>query len=520
MKTILFFAVWFYGLSVFSQSYYVTFKGLDTRSDVTSVKIENLSRGTSIEVPGKSVLWLTYSTGLPAGYEQSLLKIYPNPMTESARIDFVAPVSGNTRISIISMTGVIVVQTTMFLENVSQSFVISGLKRGIYVVNVKGNSFQFFQRIVSNNSLKGIPAIRKFVEPHEVFADQNEIRRFPGMSADTIVMEYSDGERIKFTGRSGNKRTVFVDVPKSDNVINFEFIPCADGDSNHYSVVRIDNNFWMAENLKTSRFNDGTPISYLDNDAIWLNIDTSYTAYYCLYDNGTVNRDKYGNLYNWVAAGFEWKHELCPVNWHVLKYYEFFDAIKLLDPSVLYLEEVLRAGGKLKETGTTHWQAPNAGASNESGFSALPGGIRGVSPSGLGKTGSWWLGYGEGFDLNYNQTSIYYWHDRYNGGRSVRCVRDLVSTRPVESISSDSAISGGEVLGDKGSPIFQRGVCWSIVIPTAAGPHTSDGIGLGSFTSRINGLSPGTSYYVRAYAINQKDTLYGKIVEFRTLMAH
>jgi uncharacterized protein (TIGR02145 family) len=511
----------FYSLSAFSQSYFLTFKSSGAGLDISSVKVENLSKGTSIEIPGRSVLWLTYSTGLNRGHEKmSSLKLYPNPMSENARMEFVAPVSGEAEIRIINMAGITVAHVTIFLENISHSFVISGLKRGVYVLNVKGKNYQYFEKLISNNSMPGTPSIKEMIESHGIFITQQEVRSIPWMVADTVVMEYSEGERIRFTGKSGNYRTIFMDIPESDKSIEFEFIPCIDADGNNYPVVKINNNFWMAENLKTTRYNDGTPVAYLESDALWLDIDTSYTGYYCYYNNDTLNKKKFGNLYNWVAAGFEWQKELCPVDWHVLKYSEIYDAIRLFDPSVEYLEEVLYAGGKFKETGTTYWQAPNNGATNESGFSALPGGTRGGSFSGLGKTGSWWLGYGAGFDLNYDKTSLYYWWDRYSGGHSVRCVRDIIVTSPVESVTATTAISGGKVLNDNGSPVIRRGVCWSTSEPVATGSHTSDGEGLGSFKSVISGLSSGTRYYLRAYAITEKDTLYGKMLEFRTRMAH
>ena len=92
-----------------------------------------------------------------------------------------------------------------------------------------------------------------------------------------------------------------------------------------------------------------------------------------------------------------------------------------------------------------------------------------------------------------------------------------VSTYNISNISSTSASCGGNVTSNGGSTVTARGVCWRTTsYPTISDNHTSDGSGTGSFTSTITGLSPGTTYYVRAYAINNSGTAYGNTVSFTT----
>ena len=158
-----------------------------------------------------------------------------------------------------------------------------------------------------------------------------------------------------------------------------------DIDSNVYHAVTIGTQTWMVENLKEITYNDGTPIELITNLLTWSAITT---AGYCWYNNNADNKDTYGALYNGYAVN---TGKLCPIGWHV----PTNDEWTIL---TTYLGGVNAAGNKLRETGTAHWIEPNADATNESGFTALPGGDRGTHGgfstlngfSGLGGHGSWW----------------------------------------------------------------------------------------------------------------------------------
>jgi uncharacterized protein (TIGR02145 family) len=153
-----------------------------------------------------------------------------------------------------------------------------------------------------------------------------------------------------------------------------------DKDGNIYTSVTLGTQVWMVENLKTTKLNDGTEIPNVTDPLTWANLTT---LGYGWYDNN-VNTYKtlFGALYNWYAVN---TGKLCPTGWHVPT-----------DNDVTILETYLGgrdiAGGKLKETGTTHWLAPNTGATNETGFKALPGGT--YNSSGyydqMGQVGVWW----------------------------------------------------------------------------------------------------------------------------------
>jgi uncharacterized protein (TIGR02145 family) len=153
-----------------------------------------------------------------------------------------------------------------------------------------------------------------------------------------------------------------------------------DYEGNLYTTLRIGNQVWMGENLKTTRYRNGDPIPLVSDPTTW---STTTTPAYCWYNNNeAANKNVYGAMYNWYAVN---TGMLCPAGWHVPS-----DADWLALTNYLGGDEI--AGGKLKEAGTVHWTTPNTEASNESGFTALPGGYRNKygTFSGFGGFCYWW----------------------------------------------------------------------------------------------------------------------------------
>jgi uncharacterized protein (TIGR02145 family) len=202
-----------------------------------------------------------------------------------------------------------------------------------------------------------------------------------------------------------------------------------DIDGNVYKTVKIGEQVWIAENLKTTKYNDGTNIPLVtDNDA-WSNL---ITPGYCWYGNNEATyKNPYGALYNWYALDptSNGGKNVCPTGWHVST-----DAEWTILTTYLGGDSV--AGNKMKEEGTTHWQSPNAGATNESGFSALPGGSRGgwggEFGNSVGYSVLWWsstessTGYAYCRTMRSDNSFLYRGDDGAGkpNGFSVRCVKD------------------------------------------------------------------------------------------------
>ena len=204
------------------------------------------------------------------------------------------------------------------------------------------------------------------------------------------------------------------------NVTTLETLKMTDVDGNVYPVVSIGAQFWMAENLKTTRLNDETLIPLVTEDLEWNRLTTPG---YSWYNNEQSNYGEiYGALYNWytVSTG-----KLCPTGWHVPTDAEWTTLIN-------FLGGVEVAGGKLKEAGTTHWASPNTGGSNESGFKALPGGYHNSTGSYnlIGEFGRWWTSTETDSQLalynaiGYMNTTANTLFNVKSSGFSVRCIMD------------------------------------------------------------------------------------------------
>lgn len=191
-----------------------------------------------------------------------------------------------------------------------------------------------------------------------------------------------------------------------------------DIDGNIYKTITIGSQTWMAENLKVTHYNDGTAIPY-PTESEWGNLTTGAL---CNYENSQINSETYGRLYNWHTVN---TGKLCPTGWHVPSDVEW---TTLTD----YLDGIYNAGGKLKEIGTIHWESPNEGAINSSGFTAIPGGARnfvGIFGS-IGFFGGWWSSsevgpdnaYGRSMDFDKIEVGRSSWPKQV--GFSVRCVKD------------------------------------------------------------------------------------------------
>jgi len=202
---------------------------------------------------------------------------------------------------------------------------------------------------------------------------------------------------------------------------------CEDIDENVYETVQIGDQIWMAENLKTTHYNDGSEIPNITNNDDWNGLSTGA---YGDYDNNPTNSETYGRLYNWYTIDDD--RGVCPDGWHVPSDEEY---TILTD----YLGGELVAGGKLKECTegscpeSEYWYSSNIGATNESGFTGLPAGWRNPSYGIYGYVsnyGAFWSSTEDGSgsawyrDLGFHYSSVMRAGLDKHFGFSIRCLKD------------------------------------------------------------------------------------------------
>jgi len=196
-----------------------------------------------------------------------------------------------------------------------------------------------------------------------------------------------------------------------------------DIDGNVYQTVVIGTQEWMMENLKVTHFNNGDEIPHITSNSEWTNLSSGA---FCYFNNDTTYIDTFGNLYNWHALNDS--RGLAPAGWHIPTDVDWGILIAYLDGEAV-------AGGKMKATGTIEdgdglWNAPNAGATNESGFSALPAGYRSYYGNfgGNGNYAFFWSSdeytYTYARELLYNSQIINSQIQDKRNGFSIRCLKD------------------------------------------------------------------------------------------------
>lgn len=210
---------------------------------------------------------------------------------------------------------------------------------------------------------------------------------------------------------------------------NLTYGKIKDVDGNIYKTIQIGSQTWMAENLKTTKYQNGAPVAYIKDAKKW-NKDTS--GGWCYYNNDPSLNISYGKLYNWFVV--ENEKNICPTGWHIPSDEDWNTLIGYLDydflPDAIESQSSV-AGDQLKSTGNTFWKYSNEGT-NTSGFSAIPGAYR-TSDGGFtvfNKEGYWWsstpayTNFAWYRSLHNKSSSVYRNYLNKTAGFSIRCVKD------------------------------------------------------------------------------------------------
>ncbi|MBN2411764.1 T9SS type A sorting domain-containing protein [candidate division KSB1 bacterium] len=352
-----------------------------------------------------------------------LLQNYPNPFNPSTVISYECPHPAHIRIEIYNVLGQKI--KTLFDGFQSDPFgrVVwdgtndhgQGVSAGVYIYSLKTVGIRINKKMLLFDGHTGISNFAYSNTMGGILSNKNVLNK-PLSNIFLLRVTGTDIETWELQDLQITKNMVLnVSV----------YFSMTDIDGNVYPIVKIGNQWWMADNLKVTQYRNGDAIPHVTDNTEWREL---FTGAYCYYDNDISNAEVYGALYNWYVVNDS--RNIAPEGWHVPSAEEW---LTLAD----YLGGADVAGGKLKETGTTHWTSPNEAATNESGFTALPGGCRRYSGGfyEIGNSSYWWSStsyYNPIFSTNnaliryifYNHSNFIPYNERQEYGYSVRCLKD------------------------------------------------------------------------------------------------
>jgi len=421
-KIVLLIAIVFVFSALQAQDYFVSFEASGASTTITSLRVENRTKGISATLSGNDILHLSGITGLNPLKEEGpfRIKTSPNPMPGQCKIDFQTLKQGPATIELYNVSGKLILQKTEQLDPGNHVFRLSGLKSGVYILKLTSDTKTCSAKIVSNNSRIDAAGMERIssspVSGNAAHKPDAGMKKGIADQKSEVVLAYDAGDFLLLKAYAGIYTSYSVLDPTFSPTHVIPFYKCIDAGGESYPVAHIGSQFWTAKNLKSTVLNDGTPLS----DNKWAIADS---AAYCTYLN-TKNQDTinaYGRLYNWYAVN---TGKLCPVGWHVPKQDDWTLLTNFLGGRGV--------GGKLKETGTAHWLSPNETAIDLYGFSAVAGGWRSYEStfSFMKKYGLYWsatqagTNHGNVWMLEYDNDNFMSDPSSKKNGFSVRCVKD------------------------------------------------------------------------------------------------
>jgi uncharacterized protein (TIGR02145 family) len=360
------------------------------------------------------------------------MNISPNPVLDKCFIELYTVKNGNVKLELFDIAGREITKLECMLNKGKSKLELRGMGTGLYILKCQSDNYSASVKIISNGSNKEKAEIRHIASEENIIPEKE--RNYNLKSNKSLAdMEYTAGDVLKLTGITEANRDVIYLIPKNSQKITLLLkAGCGDvtdNDGHIYSTIQYGSQCWMKENLNTGKFVNSTLTGSLHSDLS----NNAIIEKYC-YDDYQSNCDIYGGLYDWnEMMGYvktEGARGICPEGWHIPSDAE----CQLL---VDYFGGNSLAGGKMKTTGTIEdstglWLSPNTGATDESGFSMLPGGRRNFDGDfvGQGKGGVWWSSsefdseHAWDYDLFYLASDVGRFKPYKVFGFSVRCVKD------------------------------------------------------------------------------------------------
>ena len=504
------------------QNYTISFTATGIVTTIDSVKVENITQGTSLTIIGNDTLHLIETSGIKnLSVKNENIKVYPNPMIGQTELSFYAEKTGNVQLIIYDVSGKEVLLTNDFLLQKIQRYRITGLKQGIYFVSICGANYSYTTKIISLNSTNNEAKIEYLGnKKHEV--DINKSKRIKSI----ISMAYLSGDTLRYTGFSSIYSAIITEVPTANKTITFVFtsLPMVtttvvtsitdttatsggNVTSDGGATVTTRGVCWSTSTnpvLATNNYTtDGTGTGAFASSITGLIASTTY--YVRAYATNSVGT-AYGNQVFFTTA-------TSTATFAVLT----TTAItSITDTTATSGGNITSDGGATVTTRGVCWStstnpvATGNHTTDGTGIGTFTSSITGLTAN--------TLYYVRAYATNSVGTA--YGNEVFFTTASATASFAVLTTTAVSSIATTTAASGGNVTSDGGASVIARGVCWNTSTnPVATANHTTDGTGTGTFTSSITGLTASTTYYVRAYATNSVGTAYGNEVFFTTASA-
>ncbi len=370
-----------------------TFNGLHQPLD--SITVANITQGGDTILYGNdTILVLNHAIGVEDAFpnHSGRMILYPpspNPVLQSATIRLYLPRDEFVTLSIHDLQGREVATFMQWLPAGDHTFTLIPGRETCYLLSVETPGQQQVQKLVSLAGTGNEPTIAYTGTRGGLNSMKVSIAGFP----------WAPGDQMRFVGYFANGTDTLDGQPTQSAQYTFQYnsglcpSTVTDFNGNIYNTVQIGTQCWMKENLKVRNYKNGTSITLVTDNAAWKDITSSAR---CWYNNDSATyAATYGALYNWYAV--DNSSGLCPTGWHVPNELEWQTMEMFLGMTQSQANSIgwrgTDEGGKMKEAGLTHWNSPNTGATNSSGFTALPGGNRFNIDGyfyGIRGNGFWW----------------------------------------------------------------------------------------------------------------------------------
>jgi uncharacterized protein (TIGR02145 family) len=429
-----------FGCTLRAQVITITFEGTLNGASIPldSILVMNWTSGgdTTIYFPD-NVLVLGSTSLNEIGGQGPVLRNQPNPFAGATDILVSTRNSGQALLTVYDATGREVAAYDGSLAVGQHRFRFTATTPGVHVLTVSQGAERATHRLVATAG-----------EPSATGLTYAGGTRIDGTAkSDRVLFTWTPGDALRYIGYAtdaGIVHSAAIDeVPVATATRTFELfagLACpeaptvTDIDGNVYRTVQIGGQCWTAENLRTTTYANGDPIPNVTDSTAWTELTTGAWVHY---DNNASYENPYGKLYNWYAVADP--RNVCPTGWHVSTHAEWITVVDFLHPNNLSNTEEnnyysITASRKLKSADGQYWQEPPPPmcATNESGFSALPGGGAYDGSFGvLGYYGNWWSASESGAENAWSRYisngglgSISGYGASKRAGFSVRCLRD------------------------------------------------------------------------------------------------